>query len=203
MKKQALILVGIVVLVMGFFFFTRTPNSQQGILFENERDTGTEDGFEVESGNIDLAVEPENEKGLSMTVFVDVQGEVVTPGVFEVDADVRVGYLIALAGGLTENANVRGLNQAARVYDEMVIFVPHVDEVVLSVKMETVTDGLISLSTGSASELQSLPGIGPTLSANIIAHRSAFGAFSTVDDLVNVAGIGHGILENIREFVRP
>jgi len=203
MKKQVLILVGIIVLVTGFFYFTRTPNSQQGIIFEAEREVVSEDGFGNESDNMSLAVETEVENDLLVMVFVDVQGEVVTPGVFEVSADVRVSYLIGLAGGLTADANVRGLNQAARIYDEMVIFVPHVDEQIVSSGAVVINDGLISISIASALELQSLPGIGPTLSANIIEHRNANGDFQTIDELLNVTGIGHGIVENIREFVRP
>jgi len=204
MKKQVLILIGIIVLVTGFFYFTRTPNSQQGTIFEAEREIVADDSFGNEDDGIKIAVETEKENVLPMTVFVDVQGEVRTPGVFEVDADVRVGYLIALAGGLTADANVRGLNQAARVYDEMVIFVPHVDEIFVNGSVEiTIDNSLISLSTASATQLQTLPGIGPALSANIIEHRNANGAFTSVDELINVAGIGSGIVENVREFVRP
>ena len=207
MKKQVLILVGIIVLVIGFFYFTRTSNSQQGIIFEAEREEVPEDGFSNGDDGMNLAVETEKrvENDLRMTVFVDVQGEVMTPGVFEVSADVRVGYLIDLAGGLTMYANVRGLNQAARIYDEMVIFVPHIDDQIVSSDTggAVINDGLISLSTASAIELQSLPGIGPALSANIIEHRNANGAFQTIDELLNVAGIGQGVFNNVREFIRP
>ena len=222
MKKQILILIGLVAVVIGFFLLTNPSNSQQGTLFQVENEFVVEtdvylaaaDGLEVtvveeEKENADV-----NDGQFGTTVFVDVQGEVNAPGVFEVAQDVRVGYLIALAGGLTDYANVRGLNQAARIYDEMVIFVAHVDdEVLINEQTERATNSsttsgsadnnLISLSTASATELQSLPGIGPSLSANIIAHRTANGAFSSVDELINVTGIGTGIVENIREFVRP
>ena len=208
MKKQILILTSIIMVVTGFFLLT--GNSNSGTLFEAETEVLETDWITYKD---EVRVKPEEkELTLQEKIFVDVQGEVANPGVFEVDRDVRVGYLIDLAGGLTEYANMRGLNQAARIYDEMVIFVPHVDdvsEIAIGIgdsneNIDTTDEpGLISLSTASTLELQSLPGIGPTLSANIIAHREANGTFSTIDELINVAGIGAGIVENIREFVKP
>jgi len=215
MKKQIIIVVIIIVVIVGFFVIRSQSNSSAGTPFEIEREFLETDGLEEEGkilgeGIIEEVIENEVLLG---TVFVDVQGEVMRPGVFEVEADVRVGHLIELAGGLTAEANVRGLNQAARVFDEMIIFVPHVDDMVdipaLNVDSGEVSGDsnadshLISLSTAGALELQSLPGIGPALSANIIAHREENGAFSTIDELVNVAGIGAGIVENIRELVKP
>ena len=210
MKKQILILISVIVIAVGFFLYTKESSSNSGTLFE----TKTE---EVEVGKDDYEDETEVrvetkeiEPDLQGTIFVDVQGEVVNPGVFEVDRDVRVGYLIDLAGGLTDSANVLGLNRAARIYDEMVIFVPHVDDVRTIIEPDSGDDvenneesELISLSTACALKLQSLPGIGSALSANIIAHREANGAFSTIEELVNVPGIGNGILENIRELIKP
>jgi competence protein ComEA len=211
MKKQILILVSVVVIAIVFFLSTRNSSSNSETLFEVEESVLESDGIVYKSDV--LVIEPEeNVPDLNGMVFVDVQGEVVNPGVFEVNDDVRVGHLINLAGGLTDHAFVNGLNQAARIYDEMVIFVPHVNDV--SEVMDGITanderiantdeSGLISLNTASALELQSLPGIGATLSANIIAHREENGVFSTIDELVNVDGIGISTVENIREFVKP
>ena len=211
MKKQVLILVIIVVIAIGFFLYTRNSSSNSGTLFEVETEMLDVDeiGYEDETRVIEIEIK-EDEAELYGMVFVDVQGEVMNPGVFEVAHDVRVGYLIDLAGGLTDNANVRGLNRAARIYDEMVIFVPHVDDIRTVIEPDNDVDvendlesGLVSLSTACAQKLQSLPGIGSALSANIIAHREANGAFSTIEELVNVPGIGNGILENIRELIKP
>ena len=211
MKKQFLILGSVVTIAVGFFLFTQDSSSHSGTLFEDEASILEMDGMDDEHEPLEGTME-ERESTLPGRVFVDVQGEVMNPGVFEVDSHVRVGYLIDLAGGLTADANVRGLNQAARIHDEMMIFVPHVDDVDETMignydhddrAGQVDESGLISLSTASALELQALPGIGPTLSANIIAYREEHGSFSTVDELVHVAGIGTGTLENIREFIQP
>ena len=205
MKKQMFILIGGIFLIVLFLFVQRS-GSHSGTLFETRELELGADEFDDEFESVQIGAgeveedEEEEEVVLAGTIFVDVQGEVLNPGVFEVEAHVRIGYVIDLAGGLTADANVRQLNQAARVYDEMMIFVPHVDDILeyeVEMSTDSVVDGhtpdddaLISLSTASQLQLQSLPGIGPTLSENIIHHREANGAFSTVDELMNVAGIG-------------
>jgi len=213
MKKQVLILISIFVVTIGFFLFTRNSSSNSGTLFEVEQEDLEVGAIEYESEDGENGVDiEEGEIDMYGMVFVDVQGEVISPGVFEVERNVRVGYLIDLAGGLTNYGSVRGLNRAARIYDEMVIIVPHIeDDSKLIMELDSNNEGsanygdigLISLNTASSLELQSLPGIGPVLSENIIIHRTENGAFSSVDELINVDGIGAGILENIREFIKP
>ena len=218
MKKQLIIMSSIIgIVAMGLFFLMSPTNSSSNTLFEIDESSleAEDDEYVVDSDVVGVEAEvfEENPQG---TVFVDVQGEVINPGVFEVAHDVRIGHLIELAGGLTEDAFTRGVNQAARVHDEMVIFVPHVDDDIselLSVEtticenetMDEVDDdsNLISLSNATALELQALPRIGPVLSAAIIDYREENGDFSSVDELINVVGIGTITLENIRDLVKP
>lgn len=59
----------------------------------------------------------------------------------------------------------------------------------------------IHINTATAADFESLPGIGPTLAARIIAYRDANGPFASVEDLMNVNGIGPKLMERIREKV--
>lgn len=61
--------------------------------------------------------------------------------------------------------------------------------------------GKINVNTAGASELESLPGIGPARAQAIIDYRSRSGPFRTIDDLLDVPGIGAGTLEDIRDLV--
>ena len=61
--------------------------------------------------------------------------------------------------------------------------------------------GRVDLNAASAEELESLPGIGPSLAGAIVAYREANGPFAGVDDLDDVPGIGPKTLENIRPLV--
>lgn len=59
----------------------------------------------------------------------------------------------------------------------------------------------VPINTAQASELQKLPGIGPTLAERIIAFRQRSGSFASVEELLEVKGIGPATLERLRPFV--
>lgn len=58
----------------------------------------------------------------------------------------------------------------------------------------------INLNTASAEELTSLPGIGEVLAARIVAYREEHGPFQTLDDIMQVSGIGNKVVEEIRDL---
>ena len=58
--------------------------------------------------------------------------------------------------------------------------------------------GLVDINRASAAELEELPGVGPATAEAIIAHREQSGPFASVDDLIDVRGIGDAKLEQIR-----
>ncbi|MCK4392783.1 ComEA family DNA-binding protein [Candidatus Bipolaricaulota bacterium] len=62
-------------------------------------------------------------------------------------------------------------------------------------------DDMVNLNTASAEELTSLPGIGEVLAARIVAYREEHGPFQTLDDLMQVSGIGSKVVEEIRDLV--
>ncbi|MDH3463022.1 MAG: helix-hairpin-helix domain-containing protein, partial [Acidimicrobiia bacterium] len=64
-------------------------------------------------------------------------------------------------------------------------------------------DGLIDINRADAAELETLPGVGPVLAARIVDYRESVGGFESIEDLLQVAGIGESILASIRELIRP
>lgn len=63
------------------------------------------------------------------------------------------------------------------------------------------TQGKININTASAADLTQLPGIGKTTAERIVAYRTQNGSFTSVDDLLNVEGIGYGTLYNIHDLI--
>ncbi len=64
-------------------------------------------------------------------------------------------------------------------------------------------DETININTASAQELVDfLPGIGKTKAENIVAYRKAIGGFKSVEELIEVKGIGQSTLESIRDYCR-
>ncbi len=67
--------------------------------------------------------------------------------------------------------------------------------------LELLPEEKLDLNTATAEELQKLPGIGEVLSQAIVEYREEHGPFQSVEELLQVPGIGQGRLENIRDLV--
>lgn len=137
-----------------------------------------------------------------LTVRVHVSGAVAAAGVVELPADSIVADAVRAAGGATSRADLTALNLAATLRGGERVIVPEVlPGGVLSLPVE---DSGIDLNTATASELESLPGVGPVLAARIVAHRTDRGPFATVEDLLDVSGIGEAKLASMRDAIaRP
>lgn len=138
---------------------------------------------------------------VDVTVEVHVAGWVVSPGVVTVDEGAIVAEAVEAAGGLRPGANSASLNLAAPVGAGDQIVVPGPEGV--SESGGETSDGLISLNRATASELETLPGVGPVLAERIIEYREDHGRLETVEDLLDVPGIGESKLASLRDLVRP
>ena len=61
--------------------------------------------------------------------------------------------------------------------------------------------GVVNINTATQTELESLPGIGPSLALKIINYRKDNGKFSSIEDIKNVSGIGESKFESLKEFI--
>ena len=163
-------------------------------------------------------------------IAVHVTGAVKSPGVYYLSTDARVHEAIEKAGGRTNQADIHGLNLAAKIRDGEQIDVPEIRQIPdvkrdppisntpqentiptspdLSVtpqpsmrRSALSKESHININTATSQELQTLRGIGPALARRIIEYRQTSGGFSTVDDLTNVKGIGEKTLEKIRASI--
>ena len=137
-------------------------------------------------------------------IKVQVSGEVMFPGVYAMNSGDRVIDAIAAAGGIGPNADLSGLNLSRRVQDEARYHVPATGEstpFVPAAAADEGGDGLVNLNSATMRELETLPGIGPSLAGAIIAYREDNGPFAAIDDVENVPGIGPKTLEAIRDLV--
>jgi competence protein ComEA len=141
-------------------------------------------------------------------LVVHVAGAVAAPGVHELPAGSRVADAIAAAGGLTPHADAARINLAAPVADGERVYILAVgeQEPVVAVGATGSGDGgspagPVNLNTADAEALDALPGVGPATAAAIIEHRGKVGAFTSVDQLLDVPGIGDAKLEALRDLV--
>lgn len=137
-----------------------------------------------------------------VVVLVDVAGWVRRPGVYEFSEGARVIDAIDAAGGARSGAVLEALNLAAPLADGTQILVPREgQEGVAPAPVTGGAGGLVNVNSAIATELEELPGIGEVIAQRIIDYRTENGPFATVDELLDVSGIGDAILESIRELV--
>lgn len=139
-----------------------------------------------------------------VVVLVDVAGWVHRPGVYEFTEGARVIDAIDAAGGARSGALLEALNLAAPLTDGIQILVPREGQEGVAPAPVTggaVAGGLVNVNSAMATELEELPGIGEVIAQRIIDYRTENGPFATVDELLDVSGIGDAILESIRELV--
>ena len=190
------------------------------------------DVFEKDK-NDDLVLEDKIDKKDNNTdnkyYKVDIKGEIVNPGIYELKIDSRVIDVINAAGGLTENADTSVINLSKKINDEMVIIIysreqvkdfektKEIEKQVLdkcseldenSLKNDACIDssnnkhtGKVNINTASLEELMSLTGIGEAKAKDIIKYREDNGGFKTIEDLLKVSGIGDNTFASIKENI--
>jgi competence protein ComEA len=159
---------------------------------------------------------PENAAGsaASAVVFiVHVAGAVVSPGLYRLGGDARVADAIDAAGGPAGDADLDAVNLAAKVADGERVYVARRGEVPPAEVAAGsgggaggtgggATAGPVDLNTATADQLETLPGVGPATADAILSYRKEKGRFRSVDELLEVRGIGEAKLSAIRPKVR-
>lgn len=116
-----------------------------------------------------------------------LSGSVASEGIYTVSPDTSLEAVLQRAGGVTDTG------EPIRVK----VYVLDVDESPFTQTQET----KININTASAQELEALSGIGPVKAQAIVDYRNENGFFRTIDELMNVTGIGPKTLEGIRDQI--
>lgn len=142
------------------------------------------------------------------TVFVHILGRVRKPGLYEVAGTARAVDVVAAAGGFQNDADQAALNLARTVTDGEQIVVPRVGEspppLPPAGSDSSASDpgtAPVDLNAADEAALETLTGVGPATAAAIIAWRDEHGRFESVDDLLDVTGIGEKKLQKLRDGV--
>lgn len=178
---------------------------------------GILDGTEISDGTVnDCAA---RDKG---TCFVHICGAVSEPGVYQVAEGSRLYEVILMAGGLKADACDYTVNQAQTVTDGMQVYIPTLQEMQggggtysaaggsgresahngFIAGQGGAQDGRVDLNSATKEQLMTLPGIGESRAAAIIAYREEHGGFSDTKELMNVSGIKQGVYEQLKELIR-
>ena len=154
---------------------------------------------------------------IEVAIYVHVAGAVNQPGVVELAGSRRVFEAVEMAGGLRDDAATNFINLARIVEDGERIYVPNLEEVqdlkdgpggsnlfldqFEGSNSSSQASGKININQAGIDELMTLTGIGPSKARNIIDYREQHGGFNSIEELLNVSGIGTSTYERIKEHV--
>jgi len=141
-------------------------------------------------------------------IVVHITGAVPRPGVYALPEGARVQDIISAAGGFLAEADKENINLARILEDGEMLDIPYAEgfsPVIPTPIQDIILPGsdsdLININTASSFELESLPGIGPTTAGKIITYRDENGPFVSIEDIINVSGIGPGTYERIKDLI--
>lgn len=220
-KKQKVILGVLVSIVLFSIWYYVYAKEEQEILLsqdslkvqENVEEKDTEENL-TEGITENIA---EDEVINSEVIVVDVSGAVNQPGIVELPFDSRVADAIEKAGGVTVDADTKSLNLASKLEDGMKVHVyskqDNVNEVIVSnnvtsqynanynTNTSSVKTQKVNINTALQTELETLPGIGPSTALKIINYRNENGNFKSIEEIKEVSGIGESKYNQIKELI--
>ena len=203
---------GVLVMVIGVWWVVRVPPPPPEATIPFASSTIATDSLKT------------NPELLMANITVYVSGEVVKPGVYVLLATSRIIDALQAAGGPTSAADLVVVNLAAPLVDATQVFIPRIGSTPRAtlprphagINLPTtgtsggvsvgsgVTSaiGIVDINSATLSDLDALPGVGPSTAQAIIDYRIANGPYASVDDLLNVRGIGPSKLAAMRARVR-
>lgn len=144
------------------------------------------------------------------SLVIHISGSVQNPGVYHLPPGSRLENAVTAAGGFTAIADQEQINLAGLLMDGQKIHIPAKGEnLPAAVPTPTLETGQssptifspIDINSATQQQLESLPGIGPTKAAEIISYRQKNGRFVTIEEILNVPGIGPVLFEKIRPYI--
>ena len=226
-KKQKIIIVIIgLMIIIAFLYYIYTKEDNMVILTEETAEKNLV-GNTVEN----LEENEETTKENTNKIIVHVSGAVNKEGIVELEENSRISDAISKAEGLKENADTKKINLAYKLEDGMKIYIPTIEESMnqneqnqneslmdqtsqyITSSSEIIQDGQtngtsetktnekININTATQTELETLPGIGPSTSLKIVNYRKENGKFKTIEDIKEVSGIGEVKYENIKDLI--
>lgn len=220
-KKIMLLIILIILLAIAYYIYNKNNtyeefeenlNFEEVDTYEHEKIDYSQKEGEAEIENIEQNVE---------SIIVHITGEVKNWGVIELKKGARIIDAVNMAGGFTDEADTEKINLAYELTDGVKVYIPSKNEKVentTNTQKYITTDGgdnvvgeenaikksnnlLVNINEATQTELETLPGIGPSIALKIISYREENGRFLNIDDIKNVPGIGDSKFENIRNLI--
>ena len=216
LNKKTIIYLGIIIItiIIIYYFFIKDKDYIE-----------VESNLSIQEESINNTTIKENIKEQKEKIYIT--GQVKNNGVYEIEENSRISDCIEKAGGLTENADIENINLAFIVEDGMKIYIPKKGEKIEqkdeeynyiqttindsdniyqnnSTKSEknSKTKSKININTATQTELETLPGIGPSTAKKILDYKKENGKFNNIEDIKKVNGIGESKYKQIKDLIK-
>ena len=232
-KKIGLISIGIITALVSFIIYNTSgfkelnKNNNESIFVDdgnstdnskddnqtNDKQTNIDKKSDISSSVSDDKISASNDKIKDKTIIVEIKGEVKHPDVYTLDENSIINDLINLAGGVTENANLSGINRAKKLQNHEMIYIAD-KNIISNTNNNTLqsdskntssnidsTGKMVDINTATVEELRTLNGIGESKAKSIIDYREKNGGFKSIEEIKNVDGIGDKMFEKIKESI--
>jgi competence protein ComEA len=207
-KKIIFIIIIISGMIYGIFnYFTQNKNKEnlenisQDIIINNQTENTTEENNNQEK------------------IVIHITGAICNEGIYELEENSRIADAVKMAGGLKEDADLKQINLAYVLEDGMKINIPskndnsneninNTENYITKEKLNSSNNtnsaktSKININSATQTELETLPGIGPSTALKIINYRKEKGKFNKIEDIKNVNGIGESKFNKIKEFIK-
>jgi competence protein ComEA len=137
-------------------------------------------------------------------ITVYVSGKVNQEGLYSLPMGSRINDAIQAAGGFSADANSRVINLAGILVDGEQIDVPGVISTAATgsaSRSVTLVSGLVDINTASIEQLDTLPNVGSKTAQDIIDYRSANGPFGSIEEIMDVPGIGQAKFDEMKDLI--
>ena len=217
-KQRIILIIGIIIISIFIIYYVYTKDGNNFEIIEENVLIPEEEKIleDEENANEDETIEEVEEKN----IMVHITGAVKNEGVVYLDSDSRVINAIEEAGGATQEADLSKINLVFPLEDGMKIYIPSIyddenieneieeDEYITKSSDEIISEqsskeaeSKVNINKATQTELETLPGIGPSTALKIIEYRENEGKFKKIEDIKEVSGIGEAKFEKIKDFI--
>ena len=202
--KSKIIFIGAIILIIVGIIYQIKQKNQENMEIDYQNIVVQEDE------NIEEKQDTLEEKEY---IKIHIAGQVKNTGIIELEVGSRISDAIQKAGGITEFANLEEVNLAYSLEDGQKLYIPSIEEKnveyitkengenIIQVTNIVNSKNVININKANIEELESIPGVGPSMAQKIINYRIENGNFKTIEDLKNVSGIGDKKFESMKDYV--
>ncbi|MCU4766129.1 helix-hairpin-helix domain-containing protein [Bacillus toyonensis] len=189
--KKWLGLVAIIVTVLFLFFWKTNQHTERSVIATDVQ------AKDVEKKSKPKILDAKEQK----KILIDMKGAVVKEGVYEMKEGDRFKDAVEKAGGFLPEADIKKVNLAQIVQDQMILYVPNKNEQVQDLATSSKGEGKVQINAASKEQLEKITGIGSRKAESILKYREEHGPFQKIEDLLKIDGIGVKSLEKIKDQI--